>query len=101
MKVRWSPLAEQRAAEAFDYIAKDRPSAAVNWLEALLDRVAALERFAKRGRVVPEIGRSPYRQLVLPPYRVIYRVDSAEVVILTVRHSKRAWNAEEIDRAED
>ena len=96
MKVIWSPLAERRALEAVEYIARDRPHAATAWLEELLSRVASLDRFAKRGRVVREIGKPTHREILHDPYRVIYRVDASKVVILTVRHGSRAWDPDEV-----
>lgn len=96
MKVIWSPLAERRAIEAFDAIAKDRPQAAAKWLRELLARVGTLDRFAKRGRVVPEIGRSTHRQILHHPYRIVYRVDAKQVVVLTIRHSRRDWDLGEV-----
>lgn len=96
MKVVWSPLAEQRALEAVEYIARDRPKAAKAWLDKLLDRVAALEQFEQQGRVVREIGRPAYREVTHAPYRIIYRVDASRVVILTLRHVRRAWDAAEL-----
>lgn len=96
MRVVWSPLAEARAIEAVSYIAQERPQAAAAWLEELLARAAALDRFPKRGRVVEEIGLPAYRELLHAPYRVIYRVDATRVVILTLRHSRRAWDASEV-----
>ena len=89
MRVTWSALAEERALEAVDYIAQDRPQAAAAWLEELLERVARLDRFARRGRVVPEIGRSTVREIWHAPYRVIYRVDASRVVILTTSSLSR------------
>ncbi len=96
MKVVWSPLAEARAIEAVDNIAQERPQAAAAWLEELLERTAALDRFPKRGRLVAEIGLPAYRELLHVPYRVIYRVDPTRVVILTLRHSRRAWDESEV-----
>ncbi len=96
MKVIWSPLAEQRALEAVDSIARDRPQAAAAWLKELLERVAALEEFAKRGRVVPEIAKATHRQVFHYPYRIIYRIDVRQVVILTIRHGRRAWDPAEV-----
>jgi len=89
VRVTWSALAEKRALEAVDYIAQDRPQAAAAWLEELLERVARLDRFARRGRVVPEIGRSTVREIWHAPYRVIYRVDASRVVILTTSSLSR------------
>ena len=100
MNVTWSALAEQRALEAVDYIAQDRPQAAAAWLEELLARVASLGNFARRGRVVPEIGRPAYREIWHAPYRVIYRVDDSRVFILTLRHRRRAWDPAEVPDGE-
>ena len=84
MKVVWSPLAEQRALEAVDYIALDRRQVAASWLEELLERVGKLDQMARRGRIVREIGRPAFREIFHSPYRVIYRVDASRVVILSV-----------------
>ena len=96
MIVAWSALAERRALEAVDHIAQDRPQVAVAKLDELLARVARLDRFARRGRVVPEIGRPAYREIWHAPYRVIYRVDNARIIILTLRHWRRAWDPHEV-----
>ena len=97
MKVVWSLLAEQRALEAVDYIAHDRLEGAGIWLEALIERVAKLDRLARRGRAVPEIGRPTHREIFHAPYRVIYRVDVGQIVILTLRHWRRSWDPSEVD----
>ena len=97
MKVLWSALAELRALEAVDYIAEGRPDGASEWLEALLARVATLDRMARRGRVVPEIGLPTFREIFHTPYRVIYRIDVASVVVLTLRHWRRSWDPGEVD----
>lgn len=96
MKVVWSPLAELRALESVEYIANDRPIAATKWLEGLLERVAKLDQFERRGRVVREIGNSAYREILFEPYRIIYRIDPTRVVILTLRHVRRAWDDTEV-----
>lgn len=96
MKVIWSPLAERRAREAVEWIAKDRPEAAARWLAALLETVSKLERLATRGRMVPEIGRAEYREIFHPPYRIVCKVKAREVVVLTIRHSRRAWDEGEV-----
>jgi plasmid stabilization system protein ParE len=100
LKVVWSPVAKQRAIEAATTIARDRPQAAVEWVDELITRVASLDEFALRGRVVPEIGRPEYRQIVHAPYRVIYRVDARRVVVLTLRHNRRAWDSTDVESDE-
>ena len=90
MKVVWSPLAEQQALEAVKFIAQDRPHTAAMWLEKLLELVGTLAVFEQQGRVVEEIALPAYREILHAPYCVIYRVDAARVVILTLRHVRRA-----------
>ncbi len=99
MKVIWSPLAEQRAREAVDDIAQDRPQASVVWVEELIKKVSSLDRFVRRGRVVPEIGRPQYREIFHAPYRIVYRVDATKIIILTLRHWRRAWDPTEVGNA--
>jgi toxin ParE1/3/4 len=70
-------------------IAQDRPDAAAAWLERLHEAAASLRRMAKRGRVVLDLGSAEFRELVVPPYRLIYRVDRARVRIVSVRHVRR------------
>lgn len=98
MKVLWSPLAEQRAAEAVEFIAQDRPQVAAAWLDELIERVAHLDRFARRGRAVPEIGLPAYREIFHAPYRVIYRVSATGAEILTIRHARRGSDPAEVRR---
>jgi plasmid stabilization system protein ParE len=96
MKVRWSPLALDRAAEAYAYIASDDPNAAERWLAGLLEAGGSLVDFPERGRAVPEIGRTEIREVFHGAYRVVYRVDPTEVVVLTVRHGRRLLDDREV-----
>jgi plasmid stabilization system protein ParE len=96
VKVVWSPLAERRTAEAFAYIANERPSAALRWLDRVLDAVATLAQFPDRGRAVPELQRPDIRELIVAPYRVMYRRDAKRVVVLTVRPGRRRFDADEM-----
>ena len=36
------------------------------------------------GRMVPEFGRADIREVLLRHYRIIYRVEAAEIVVLAV-----------------
>lgn len=98
MTVAWSARAKRRALEAAEHIARERPAAAAAWLDQLLERTANLNELASRGRIVPEIANPAYREIRHEPYRVIYRVDAKRVVILTLRHWRRAWDAAEVTR---
>jgi plasmid stabilization system protein ParE len=51
----------------------------------------SLEQFARKGRMVPEIGADEIRELIVQKrYRVIYRVHDERnaIDVLTVHHGK-------------
>lgn len=98
MKIIWSPLAIERAYEAAAYIAQDKPDAALTWLEGLFACTDRLERFPRSGRIVPEIGSDEYREVIFRrAYRVIYRLEAAQVSILTVRHTAQEFDETELE----
>jgi plasmid stabilization system protein ParE len=89
----WSPHALSQLEEVLDLIARDRPRAAETWLQRLQERIAYITDFPQHGRTVPESRRDDLRQIQHPPYRIIYRVERARIVILSLRHGRRKWNA--------
>jgi len=98
MKVIWAPRALVRVTEIAEYIAADRPRAASRWVTALFERVATLRHHPRRGRRVPEaINRDNLREVVHGAYRVIYRVEPRRLVVLTVRHGRRQWDAADLE----
>ena len=98
MKVVWSPLAIERAYEAAAYIAGDKPTAALRWLDGLFEVVDGLETFPESGRVVQEIGLPEFREVVYrKAYRVVYRVEKSRVSILTVRNFAQLLDVSELE----
>lgn len=96
MKVVWTPLAVERASEIAEHISLDNPTAASKWVEGLFKSVGRIARFPKQGRIVPEVGRSDIRELLYENYRIIYRIESKRVSILTVRHGRRLIDKKEL-----
>lgn len=96
MKIVWAPRALSRAQEAAVYIARDRPAAAVRWLEGLIARVELLAATPVQGRMVPEVGREDIREIQYQRYRIIYRLEVKRLVILTVRHSRRRFDLDDL-----
>lgn len=96
MKVVWSPLAIDRAVEQATYISADKPGAAHRWLDRLFELVEKLEELPELGRIVPELRSPEFRELDYGKYRVIYRLEPARISILTVRHSRRLLDLEEL-----
>jgi len=51
---------------------------------------ASLRSHPRAGRKVPEAGRDELRQMLHGKYRLIYRIEPTRLVVLTVRHCRRA-----------
>lgn len=96
MKVTWAPLAIDRVAEIASYIAEDSPLAAEKWIHKIFARAGQLASFPESGRHLPETARPDIRELVWGNYRIIYRVESHQVSILTVRHTKQILPIEDL-----
>ena len=65
-------------------------------LDDFLEKVGMLERFPHRGAVPPELqqlGISDFRQTLLAPYRIIYRVLASKVYILLIADGRRHMQA--------
>jgi plasmid stabilization system protein ParE len=72
-----------------DFIARDSERYAAAEARRILVAVDQIALFPKSGRVVPEHVRDELRELVLPPYRIVYRLRSEAAVILTVFRANR------------
>ncbi|MFN3712252.1 MAG: type II toxin-antitoxin system RelE/ParE family toxin [Alcanivoracaceae bacterium] len=81
------------------YIASDKPAAAVKWVEDLFAAVERLADFPESGRMVAEVGSRRIREVVFRTYRVIYSVKD-EIDILTVRRSSQLLRMPELDEDE-
>jgi plasmid stabilization system protein ParE len=92
MRVVWTSVALERAQAIRELIALDRPQAATRWLEELEQIVSTLDRFPRRGRMVPEFGDPAVREIQHQPYRIIYEIRGDVVAILTIRHGRQIFD---------
>jgi len=97
VKAIWSPLAREQVAEGFAYIAAERPKAAIRWFEELVDKAESLSVFPDQGRMVPEAQRSSLREVLVDPYRLVYRRDETELVVLAVHHARRDLDVNDLE----
>ncbi len=96
MKVIWTELAVEKLEEYADYIALDKPTAALKWAESIQESANNLGDFPNIGRQVPEIKREDIREIIKGNYRIIYRIDSNYISILTIHHTKQLFDKSEI-----
>lgn len=96
-KVRWASVAEDDLKGVIEYIAEDSPQNAEGVFNKIKETASVLTRFPERGRIVPELkdcGISLYRELVVNPWRVIYRISGKDVYVLSLLDSRQ--NTEDI-----
>lgn len=84
-KVVWSPSARADLKDIVSYIADDNPRVAERFGYALIEASKALARFERKGRKVPEFDIEDVRELIVSPYRLIYRIKERENVLEVVR----------------
>jgi plasmid stabilization system protein ParE len=96
MKIVWSPLSVDRLKEIAEYISKKDITASQKMVARIFTKVETLSEFPKRGRKVPEIKREEIREVFLGEYRIIYRVETNEVIVLTIRNFKQLLSDEDI-----
>ena len=96
-KVHWADVAENDLIGIVEYIAEDSLTNAINVFEKIKKKASSLNRFPQRGRIVPELkdqGIILYRELIVTPWRLIYRISGKKVYVLTVVDSRQ--NVEDI-----
>ena len=85
----WTEPALLDLDEIAEYIALDNPLAASRYVQKVFDRVMRLEVHPSSGKHPPELPRAPYREVVVPPCRIFYRIEKSTVYILHVMRSER------------
>lgn len=91
-RVLWTETAARDLEDAVAFIAADSPGNARRVLARIKKRAAALETHPARGRVVPELaafGFKTWRELIINPYRLLYRIEAERVFVLAVVDSRR------------
>jgi addiction module RelE/StbE family toxin len=98
LKVHWTQEAKIQLKEIEAYIAQDSPRVARQTITRLVRRCGQLVELPHSGRVVPEFNRDDLRELLVHPYRVVYRVkaDQNQVDIVTLWHYRRLLPREAI-----
>jgi toxin ParE1/3/4 len=89
VNVRWSRRAQRDLEAIYAYIALDSPTAAAGVIERLLARGEDLGSFPESGRSIPALASKRGREIIEPPYRIIYYPRVSGIEIAGVFHSAR------------
>lgn len=95
--VIWAGVAENDLKEIVEYIATDSPATALKTLTKIKQKASSLYTLPERGRTVPELqdqGILLYRELIVSPWRIIYRISEKKIYVLSVLDARQ--NVEDI-----
>lgn len=90
--VVWSQAAARDLEEIAAHLARESPSSAERLVERLWSKAESLRAHARRGRIVAELsqlGLSSWRELIVSPYRLVYRIGARRVIVLGVFDARR------------
>ena len=90
-RILWAPQALLDLESIRDYIARDSPRYAEFVLRRLGGAVERLEAFPQSGRIVPERNADDIREIIVKPYRIVYRLRPELVEIVTVFRASRLF----------
>ena len=71
------------------YADKQIPEVGERLLGEILSAAQRLTDFPESGRIVPEFGMASLREIIHPPFRIVYRLDKRGVRIVRVWRSER------------
>ena len=71
------------------YVEQDVPDIGDRLIEEIFERIEALRVHPDIGRIVPEFDQQFLRELILPPFRVVYRREPKQIRIVRVWRSER------------
>ena len=89
--VVWSPQAIRDVESIRAFIAEDSPAYANLIARRIVLAVERLHSFPESGRIVPERQDPDIREVVLAPYRIVYRLRAGIVEIATVFRGSRRF----------
>ena len=88
-RVSWSRTALDDVDAIAEYINRDSPAYTRAVVNKIRDKVRKLTNFPNAGRIVPELDNEAIRECFVYSYRLVYRVQNNDVLIVAVVHGRR------------
>ena len=90
-KIRWTEKASSHLEAIYEYIAVDSKIYASRFIKSLIKSTVKLEIMPLCGRIVPELEKYGFREVIYQNYRIVYRIKEGTgyIEILAVVHCAR------------
>ena len=89
MEIIWSSPSIKDLENLKNYISQDSVQYASIFISKIIKHTEQLLNFPEIGRIVPERNQKEIREIIFQHYRIIYKVTSTSINILTVCHGSR------------
>lgn len=89
MNVVWTDEAKAHLQDIYHYIRRDSPVYAARTVDGLTRRAEQLTTHPRSGRVMPKYDDEDLRELVVYPYRLVYRIKTDRIDVIAVFHGAR------------
>ena len=91
-RVEWSEAASKDLENIFEYISQDSLHSTTKIFEKIKTKCKVLGQHPYRGRMIPELKAYEivgYHELIIAPWRIIYRISEEKVFVLAVIDSRK------------
>jgi toxin ParE1/3/4 len=89
LPLRWTEHAVDDLSTIAEYVSLSSPIYAEQLVDRIVRQLEQVRAYPESGRVVPEVGAPDIRELQVSPYRVMYRVLTDWIEVVSVVHSRR------------
>lgn len=90
-QIIWAPSALADLDAIAGYIARDSTDRAALMISRIIEKVERLQFYPLSGRIIPEVGDTLSREIIVGSYRIMYRIEVKEIWITGVVHGARDW----------
>ncbi len=85
-QITWKLSAETRFNNFITLLRIENPEAVDKWKQKIEFNIEKLRNFPKMGKQTKFLN---YREIVIPPFRIFYKILEQEIVITSFFHSRR------------
>ena len=90
LPIEFSPSALRDSQETRDYHAAQNVTATgQRVVRELVEAIRSLSDYPQMGRIVLEFDMSSLRELIRPPFRIVYRLEPERIAIIRILRSER------------
>ncbi len=89
VKIKISRQAQKDMWRIYNYVSEDSVQNAEMLMEKFISKIDSLAKYPERGKIVKEISNPLIKEILVYKFRIIYRLYSKTVRIITIHHSSR------------